>query len=177
MDTDRNLMFGVLALQMELVDARQFADACAGWAARKDTTLADLMVERHWITPEAREKVERLLEHKLHSQGSGERTLVEIRDDSGDTPSASGVVPPAHDTVVIDGPKAEGGQPRYVLTRLFAEGGLGRIYIARDQDLNRDVALKEIKPQHSRKGEASRRFLKEAQVTGQLEHPNIVPVY
>ena len=66
---------------------------------------------------------------------------------------------------------------RYTLTRLHAEGGLGQVWVARDAELNREVALKEIKPQQAGHPEMWRRFLKEAQVTGQLEHPNIVPVY
>ena len=69
------------------------------------------------------------------------------------------------------------GHARYTLVRLHAEGGLGRVWIARDADLNRDVALKELKPSPARHPEAWQRFLKEAQITGQLEHPNIVPVY
>ena len=40
-------------------------------------------------------------------------------------------------------------KPRYTLTRLHAEGGLGKVWIARDGDLNREVALKEIKPNHA----------------------------
>jgi len=43
-DTDRNLLFGVLALQADLIDAAQFAEACSGWAGRKDVPLADLLV-------------------------------------------------------------------------------------------------------------------------------------
>ena len=66
---------------------------------------------------------------------------------------------------------------RYTLTRLHGEGGLGRVYVAHDNDLNRDVALKEIRPDRAEHPEAWQRFLKEAQLTGQLEHPNIVPVY
>lgn len=69
------------------------------------------------------------------------------------------------------------GRSRYTLTRLHAEGGLGRVWIARDADLNRDVALKELKQSPASHPETLRRFVKEAQVTGQLEHPNIVPVY
>src|SRR5437762_2725552 len=41
-DADRNLLFGVLALQAGLLDPARFADACSGWAARKDLALADL---------------------------------------------------------------------------------------------------------------------------------------
>src|SRR3954467_15164173 len=60
---------------------------------------------------------------------------------------------------------------------MHAEGGLGQVWGARHVELNRDVALKEIKPEQAGHPEMWRRFLKEAQVTGQLEHPNIVPVY
>ena len=74
-------------------------------------------------------------------------------------------------------PAAQRDTLRYTLTRLHAEGGLGKIWVAHDTDLNRDVALKEIKATTSLSPESWRRFLKEAQITGQLEHPNIVPVY
>jgi serine/threonine-protein kinase len=66
---------------------------------------------------------------------------------------------------------------RYTLAKVHAEGGLGRVWLARDTDLNRDVALKEIKRDRSWNPDTRSRFLKEAQITGQLEHPNIVPVY
>jgi hypothetical protein len=46
MHTDRNLLFGVLALQADLLDARRFAEICSAWAGRKDVALADLLVER-----------------------------------------------------------------------------------------------------------------------------------
>jgi serine/threonine protein kinase len=74
-------------------------------------------------------------------------------------------------------PPAQRDSLRYTLTRLHAEGGLGKIWIAHDTDLNRDVALKEIKSSTVPNPESWGRFLKEAQITGQLEHPNIVPVY
>ncbi len=66
---------------------------------------------------------------------------------------------------------------RYTLTRLHGAGGLGKVWVARDHDLNREVALKELRGEQKVHPEAARRFLKEAQITGQLEHPNIVPVY
>ena len=66
---------------------------------------------------------------------------------------------------------------RYVLDRVHSDGGLGRFWLARDGRLNREVALKELLPHQVRNPEARTRFLKEAQITGQLEHPNIVPIY
>ena len=69
MDTDRNLLFGVLALQADLITAAQFAEACAAWATRKTAPLAELLLERSWITPADREQVEKLLERKLKKHG------------------------------------------------------------------------------------------------------------
>ncbi|HEV3383937.1 MAG TPA: serine/threonine-protein kinase, partial [Gemmata sp.] len=68
-------------------------------------------------------------------------------------------------------------QERYTLTRLHASGGLGRIWLARDDNLGRDVALKDLRPERANNPSTWARFLREARVTGQLEHPNIVPVY
>src|SRR5207247_8989736 len=69
MDTDRNLLFAVLALQADLLDRDRFVQACALWAARKDVPLADLLVEQGWLTPADRADVERLLDRKLHQHG------------------------------------------------------------------------------------------------------------
>ena len=49
--------------------------------------------------------------------------------------------------------------------------------MARDEELNREVALKEIQQRHADNPESRARFLLEAEVTGGLEHPGIVPVY
>jgi serine/threonine-protein kinase len=64
-----------------------------------------------------------------------------------------------------------------VTDRLHAEGGIGQVWLARDIHLNRDVALKTLREEFQHRQRAMRRFLKEAEITGQLEHPGIVPVY
>lgn len=66
---------------------------------------------------------------------------------------------------------------RYRLSRLHSEGGLGRVWLAKDPDIGREVALKELLAEQASDPEARARFLSEARITGQLEHPNIVPVY
>ena len=97
----------------------------------------------------------------------------EIRKSLSSLPPASGHV--LVETIV---PPRRPEQSRYTLTRMHARGGLqGRVWLAHDGDLRREVALKEILPEQAATRETWRRFLKEAQVTGQLEHPNIVPVY
>src|SRR5439155_12428418 len=65
----------------------------------------------------------------------------------------------------------------YSLTSLHATGGIGRIWLARDAELGRNVALKELRPERADNTALWSRFLKEARITGQLEHPGIVPVY
>src|SRR5271165_1664081 len=49
MDTDCNLLYGVLALQADLIDSQQFVEVCSLWTTRKNVPLADLLVERGWI--------------------------------------------------------------------------------------------------------------------------------
>jgi hypothetical protein len=53
--------FRVLALQADLLDTARFADACSGWAARKETPLAGLLIQPGWLTAEDRGHVEFLL--------------------------------------------------------------------------------------------------------------------
>ena len=68
-------------------------------------------------------------------------------------------------------------QSRYTLTRVHGEGGLGQVWLATDPMLNREIALKRIRPGKGSSRDAQLRLIKEAQITGQLEHPNIIPVY
>jgi serine/threonine-protein kinase len=70
-----------------------------------------------------------------------------------------------------------GGRERFKILRSHARGGLGQVSVALDQQLNREVAFKEIQPQHADNAASRERFVYEAQITGGLEHPGIVPVY
>ncbi len=72
---------------------------------------------------------------------------------------------------------AEGTQGKYVIERVIGEGGMGKVYLAVDRDLRRPVALKVIKDHLARDSDHLARFVEEAQVTGQLEHPGIPPVH
>jgi eukaryotic-like serine/threonine-protein kinase len=66
---------------------------------------------------------------------------------------------------------------RFRILRHHASGGLGRVFVAYDEELKREVALKEIHARYSHLADCRARFLLEAEVTGRLEHPGIVPVY
>ena len=66
---------------------------------------------------------------------------------------------------------------RYVLGEVLGQGGGGRVVRAYDQLLDRHVAMKILHVSKNRKVETLERFIKEAQITSQLEHPNIMPIY
>jgi hypothetical protein len=71
----------------------------------------------------------------------------------------------------------QGGQGRYHVLGEIARGGMGIVLKGRDTDLGRDVALKVLHPSHTRNPAIVQRFIEEAQVGGQLQHPGILPVY
>lgn len=74
---------------------------------------------------------------------------------------------------------------RYQLRGEKGRGGQSVVHLAYDEHIGREIALKQLLPdpadggtaQVSATAPAALRFLREARITGQLEHPNIVPVY
>ncbi len=66
---------------------------------------------------------------------------------------------------------------RYQILHSHARGGIGVVSVAFDSELQREVALKQIKADSADDPDSRSRFLLEAEVTGRLEHPGIVPVY
>ena len=66
---------------------------------------------------------------------------------------------------------------RFRLRELHAHGGLGEVYVADDLELGRPVALKRIRDGRELRAEDEIRFRREAEITGRLEHPGIVPIY
>ncbi|WP_165221763.1 serine/threonine-protein kinase [Aquisphaera insulae] len=66
---------------------------------------------------------------------------------------------------------------RYVLVDLIGQGGMGRVYLARDSRLNRLVALKILSPERMNNPRAIARFQREARVGAQLQHENLVRIY
>ena len=189
MAADRNLLFAVLALQADCVTREQFIDACTAWAANKSTPIDALMVQKGWLTPEDRGDVERLVERKLkkHS-GNVRKSLAEVagedvRQSLAEVPdsdlrqSLAAGLPAEFVGLATLPPPAASGVSRYSLSRVHATGGIGRVWLAHDTAMGRSVALKELRPERAGEHATIERFIKEARITGQLEHPGIVPIY
>jgi tetratricopeptide (TPR) repeat protein len=188
-DADFNLLFGVVALQIDAISRSQFVDACTLWATQKQRALADLLAERGWLSADDRAEVQRLVERKLKRHGGDARAgLADLTGEAVQQSLAAVADPEARRSLGLPQSAAThvivstigylpGSRDRYTLTRLHAQGGVGRVWLARDQSLGRDVALKELRPETSDHPAIWARFLEEARITGQLEHPNIVPVH
>ncbi len=196
MDTERDLLFGVVAFQSGAVDADYLAETCANWVAQPTQPLADLLVDRGRMTDEQRIEVERAVARELATHGGDPKTALEATMDGRslevirDAAVARGALefrlepsaerrPDARDLKVVGvlSPGENESRERYTLTHLHAKGGMGRVWLARDGALGRQIALKDLRPDQADNSVLCSRFLYEAKITAQLEHPGIVPVY
>ena len=109
---------------------------------------------------------------QTRADGIGAMTRIFLPDtDAGATEHAlvdpsSSEMPPASDRSV-----------RVQLLGEIARGGMGVVLKGRDPDLGRDIAVKLLLESHKENADLVRRFVEEAQIAGQLQHPGIVPVY
>jgi serine/threonine protein kinase len=171
-----------------LIDARQFAEACAVWTTRKDVSLMDLLIERGWARAGDKAHIDYWVERKWPKQRDDVRSTLaclpaDVKQslaalEDSDIDRSLGERPhlerPQSAPTTDDTPTLP---QRYTALGLRATGGIGRVWLARDHELGRDVALKELRPERADCPTLRARFLQEARVTGQLEHPGIVPVY
>jgi serine/threonine-protein kinase len=205
---DRNLLFGILALQLDFIGRDALVAAMNAWVLDKHRPLGQILVEQQALAAANREALELLVNRHLqhHSQQPQSSLAVvsippEVRRDLDGLADADlhaslagipSTIPPHGSGVYLAGVSTErlgstvtsvavgeasSSGLRFRVLRPHAEGGLGKVLVARDGELNRDVALKEIKPEYAENGQARARFLAEAEITGGLEHPGIVPVY
>ena len=107
-----------------------------------------------------------------------------LAQDSGDVTLQLGT-----DRTILSEPRAVDASPgpelsadamfteRYALGMQLGEGGMGEVRACMDAHIGREVAIKVIRAGHGSRSDMAMRFLREARVQGQLEHPSIVPVY
>ncbi len=108
-----------------------------------------------------------------------EATLARV----GRAQAANGVVTEVDDrddpdcTASLSAGSATSDGQRFRILRPHARGGLGAVFVALDTELHREVALKQILEKHADDPVSRQRFVAEAEITGGLEHPGVVPVY
>jgi tetratricopeptide (TPR) repeat protein/tRNA A-37 threonylcarbamoyl transferase component Bud32 len=194
---DRNLLFGLLALQMDFLSREQLLEAMLAWMLEKQTPLGEILTRRGVLAEEDRADIERLVEKHVRRHG-GEpcaslaalrvepdlrASLAALEDADIQFSLAPATERPSDNSVLLTipplppGATGTGGASRYHKLRPHARGGLGEVFVARDEEFQREVALKEIQDRFADRADARARFLREAEVTGKLEHPGVVPVY
>jgi formylglycine-generating enzyme required for sulfatase activity/serine/threonine protein kinase len=189
--SDRNLLFGILALQMDFVRRDDLVAAMHAWVLDKARSLGQILREQGKLSEEEHALLEGLVHKHLERHGGdAEQSLAAlgpVRHDLGQIADADVQASLAYLSTPA-GPAGQATGPyvppatlpphdRFQILRPHAKGGLGEVYVARDEELRREVALKEIQERHAHSPESRARFLLEAEITGGLEHPGIVPVY
>ena len=178
---DRSLLFGLVALHCRLIARPALEAALAAWRTDSTRVLGQILLEQQALTAEEIEAVEALVRARVSRYGGVAAALEALDRETGtavhgdgtlDTHAPTAAVPRGNETAA----SADAGL-RYRVLRLHARGGLGEVFVALDGELNREVALKEIQARHADNVDSRARFLLEAEVTGRLEHPGIVPVY
>lgn len=207
MNQDRNLLFGVLAVQMGKVTPAQLTEIAASWMSDPSRPLDERFLSSHLISEKDHKLLLAFVEQAVQlNEGDPKQTLASIANEESvrrtlgpelshafgmSTPTVPGL-PPEFEMSNPKGleswPAVQESPGRYSHATEYAKGGMGRVLLVYDQHIGRDVALKELVPDYDGEtlhwDEAGKRhqpfmgrFLQEARITGQLEHPCIVPVY
>jgi serine/threonine-protein kinase len=186
---EHDLLFGVTALQLRLVTQEQLVSATAANADGASLSLRERLCKLNLLSAAEAEAVEAAVRERLARFSNNARQALDSvgAAEAAVVSNALGAPTIAHrdsgaqtDHFTTQAPKAWSFSPqqqRFTILRLYQQGGLGRLMIAKDEELNREIALKEILPAFADSEENRRRFIREAEITGALEHPGIVPVY
>ena len=204
--TDRDLLFAVFAVQLGLASADRAMAAAAAWAADRSLGLVERLVRDAGLSEADRALVGELVSRAVSAHGGSAPAALEslgggpgLLHSIGGPAFASGAEDVAASDAGASGADADAlgvtdeHSGRYSRGRELGRGGIGRVVAAFDAHIGREVAVKELLAgstleSHPNSGgdltgtsgplpPEIRRFLREARVTGQLEHPSIVPVY
>jgi serine/threonine protein kinase/tetratricopeptide (TPR) repeat protein len=195
---DRNLLVGIIALQMDFISRDALIAAMSAWVLHKATPLSQVLLDQGGLSPSRRSLLDALVEEhiKLHDNDTQKSlaalsSIASVRDQLSriadpDIQASLPRVSAARTHAELDDPMrthaatpGESTAPglRFRVLRPHAKGGLGQVAVALDTELDRPVALKEIQDQHADDRTSRARFVQEAEITGKLEHPGIIPVY
>jgi tetratricopeptide (TPR) repeat protein/tRNA A-37 threonylcarbamoyl transferase component Bud32 len=191
---DRNLLLGILALQTDFITRDDLIAAMNAWALEKNRPLEDILVDRSALDPTHRDALRLMVDCHVAKHGGPEASLAALSITTDVVPDLKRAVADSEiqaSLVHVGAVQAEATlhdqhprgddptvtMPRYRRVRDHARGGLGVVCVAHDRELHREVALKEIQDKHADDPVSRGRFLLEAEITGGLEHPGIVPVY
>ncbi len=181
---DRNLIFGAVAFQMDFVSRSELMAAIHSWTLEERKPLDQILVERGALAEDERAMLEPLVgKHLEQLSNDAQQSRADLSSLSWLKDRPTHLVEHAETSrssiaaCEDDVERASFVAGRFQILRPHARGGLGEVFVALDRDLGREVALKQIRPPYADDELSRARFVREAEVTGGLEHPGIVPVY
>lgn len=193
--SDRELLYGILATQMGLVAREALVAGIRARTAGEAGLLGEILLRQRAFSSKTKQLIDALVEQHLalHDNDTA-RSLASLSTvgSLGDELKTLGVpavdaglehltVPPttvpssSQPSELAASSESESG--RFRVLRMHAKGGIGQVLLAVDDQLSREVALKELQPRYADDLNSRQRFVLEAEVTGGLEHPGVVPVY
>jgi hypothetical protein len=150
----------------------------------KDRPLGEVLQEQGVLSPQRRALLDALVAEQMQGRGAGGgQDPADVPSTGDGTPraTAGGGIPPDQPaggaTLATSAEQPADNGSRYRVLRPHAQGGLGVVSVARDTELGREVAFKEIQARYAANTNLRGRFVREAEITGALEHPGVVPVY
>jgi serine/threonine protein kinase/Flp pilus assembly protein TadD len=188
LDRHHDLVVCLIAVEQKLITAEALAPMLKTWLDQPTASLGQLLVEERFITANQQAQLDKLATDWLADGDFGAtsmwKTLPPLLQSTLMDPLSTPVTMPEHventrDLTAAHAAPIVGGKndERFNIVAPYAQGGLGEVSVAHDTQLGRMVALKQIKTRWADDVDARSRFLQEAQITGRLEHPGIVPVY
>ena len=194
-DSGRNLFFGILAFQNDFIDRAALLRAFDAWTVDKTRPLGRILADQGAIGEEWLALINGLVAARFARHGNqADKSLASmgpigsIRDDlealaDGETKIILTHIavgsPDGESTVSLPhsaGTSTSSGL-RFQILRPLSAGGMGVVSVALDKELDRSIALKEIREAAADDSYYRARFMAEAEITGKLEHPGIIPIY
>ena len=186
-----NLLSAVMAVQLGLSSPEDALAALREAGNKDDKPFAQHLQERGDLTSDQQRMLLRILEvHRAAHDENVENCLMSLEVNDSAKSLLGQLTPGGNDLTVEFNRSPSTPMPlsdslerttdsgeRYRKLLAHAKGGLGEVSIARDYQLKREVALKELQDKHADDPLKKQRFILEGEVTGALEHPGIVPVY
>lgn len=191
----RNLLMGIVAVQLGFVQRAQLVEAVSSWIKTRDdgnpkASLGDVLTGMKLVNERQIRAIQQIVDQQLRqNQDDASACIRRMPSDSVllgmfhelNHPSVTAALEGASTKtagMIVNAWKhdSDGGQ-RFIRIREHAKGGLGEIFVAKDLQLNREVAVKRIQDWIADDHDSLARFRMEAEITGALEHPGIVPVY
>ncbi len=195
----RDVLLGVCAVQCQLITQEQLIKALDEPRLSASSSIGAILVQQGALQEADISVLEQLVNRQIEAHGGDPvRSLVALSslselhesivalaesttEDTDDRAGLSTISVQQKSKGTESGSFETAGRPvtgqRFRVLNQHASGGLGDVFVAQDLELGRRVALKEIQRRHLESENHRARFIQEAEINGNLEHPGIVPVY